>query len=498
MEIFVSIQLNKRSSLPLYQQLAQQIKNLIFESQLKPDEKLPPIRKLAARLGVNNVTVVNAYRQLEQDGLLYSKVGSGTYVKPYPPSRGANALTVTPPFSGLEYSIPGLNIMDQGQLHIPSGSYNFASAIPTPELFPVADFKQILNEVLDRDGGSAFAYQEGQGYFPLRESLSRYLKDNGIGADESSIQVISGAQQGIDIIAKSLLKPGDFVITENPTYTGAIAAFKSRGARIVPAVLKEDGISIEYLQDVIEKYRPRLMYIIPNFQTPTGICYSEEKKKALLKLCQAYNIIIIEDDSFTDLSYYTQRLPIKIMAGADKVIFIKSFSKILMPGLRLAFLLAPNNVIPGLLKAKHSSDISTPGLIQRAFDLYLRKGLWEKHLEYMKEKYQQRYHVMLEAMTNYLPPEITYSKSGGGLSFWLKLPAGGSSNHFYTRCLEKKVIISPGSLFSASDERDSEYFRLSFAGLYPDEIVKGIQALSEAYEYRQNQLLARNSYSPLL
>ncbi|KUG04537.1 transcriptional regulator, gntr family domain / aspartate aminotransferase [hydrocarbon metagenome] len=494
MEIFVSIQLHKQSSIPLYQQLAQQIKALILDGLLKDEEKLPPIRQLALRLGVNNVTVVNAYHRLEQEGLLYSKVGSGTFVKLDPHTRGPYSSTTTKTISGLEYNIPGLNIMDQGRLQIPSGAYNFASAIPTPELFPVADFKNILNEVLDRDGGSAFAYQEGQGYFPLRESLYRYLKNSGISADEGSIQVISGAQQGIDIIAKSLLKPGDFVITENPTYTGAIAAFRSRGARIIPAILKEDGISIEELQDAIEKYRPRLMYIIPNFQTPTGICYSDEKKKALLKLCQTYNIVIIEDDSFTDLSYHSQRQPIKIMDGDGQVIYIKSFSKILMPGLRLAFLLAPKNIIPGLLRAKHSSDISTPGLIQRAFDLYLRKGLWEKHLEYMKEIYQQRYHIMLEAMETYLSPEITYCKPGGGLSFWLKLPPGSSANHFYTRCLANRVIISPGSLFSASEERDSQYFRLSFAGLYPEEIEKGIIAINEAYQQKKNDLL----YSPLL
>lgn len=494
MELFVPIQLEKQVQTPLYQQLAQQIKALINQGLLKEEEKLPPIRKLALQLGVNNVTVVNAYHQLEQDGVLYSKRGSGTFVKSNSNSLGPYSSTTAKTISGLEYNIPELNTMNQGRLQIPFGAYNFASAIPTPELFPVADFKNILNEVLDRDGGSAFAYQEGQGYFPLRESLYRYLLNNGINADQGSIQVISGAQQGIDIIAKSLLKPGDFVITENPTYTGAIAAFKSRGARILPALLKEDGISIEDLQEVIEKHSPRLMYIIPNFQTPTGICYSEEKKMALLKLCRDYNVVIIEDDSFTDLSYFTPRQPIKMLDEDGQVIYIKSFSKILMPGLRLAFLLAPENIIPGLLKAKHSSDISTPGLIQRAFDLYLRKGLWEKHLEYMKEIYRQRYHIMLEAMENYLPPEISYSKPGGGLSFWLKLPFGSSANHFYTRCLESQVIISPGSLFSASDERDSQYFRLSFAGLYPEEIAKGIIAINEAYQQKKNDL----QYSPLL
>ncbi len=500
MGIFVSIHLDGSGGSPLYQQLSEQIKVFIMNGLLKEDEKLPPIRKLAQKLGVNNVTVVNAYRKLEQAGLLYSRVGSGTYVKSDNHTRKPYAQINTPAFSEQEYNIPGLNIMDQGRLQIPAGAYNFASATPTPELFPVEDFKTILNEVLDRDGGSAFAYQEGQGYFPLRESLSMYLKNKGISANEGGIQIISGAQQGIDIIAKSLLQPGDFVITENPTYTGAIAAFKSRGARIIPVVLNTDGISLEDFQAALEQYQPRLMYIIPNFHTPTGICYSQEKKKALLNLCQAYNVTIIEDDSFTDLTYDArEHQPIKMLDRNQLVIFIKSFSKILMPGLRLAFLLAPENIIPGLLKAKHSSDISTPGLIQRAFDLYLRKGLWEKHLEYMKEIYQQKYQVMLEAIENYLPPEITYSKPGGGLSFWLKLPPGSSANHFYTRCLEQRVIISPGSLFSASEQRDSEFFRLSFAGLYPEEITKGIIEISRCYnEGKTPSTSTEYGYSPML
>ena len=425
MSLFVSLQLDRSQSTPLYQQLAGEIRNLINSGQLKEWEKLPPIRKLARELSVNNITVVHAYQELEQDGLLYSQVGRGTFVKarlhqPEP------LLKSTP--EGQDYYPPGLKVMDQGRLQIPMGAYNFASAIPTPELFPVADFKVILNEVLDRDGGKAFGYQEGQGYLPLRESLVEYLRENAIEAYENCIQIISGAQQGIDIIAKSLLKAGDFVITENPTYTGALAAFKSRGARIIPVPLEEDGVSISSLKKALAKYHPSLIYVIPNFQTPTGISYSEEKKLALLDLCQAYKVNIIEDDSFTDLSYDYPRQPIKVLDQYGQVIYIKSFSKILMPGLRLAFLSAPEKIIPGLLTAKHSSDISTPGLIQRTFDLYLRKGLWSKHLKYMRDSYQERYHTMLKAMEAHLPQEISYTKPGGGLSFWLRLPPGSSAN----------------------------------------------------------------------
>lgn len=500
MDKYVSIQLDKNANQPLYQQLADKIKKLILTGELKENDKLPPIRKLATMLGVNNVTIVNAYRWLEQEDLLYTRPGSGTYVgSASRPLLNNNGSFVKPIYHS-EYDNPALNDMNKGRIQIPAGAINFASAIPNPELFPVEDFKNILNEVLDRDGGQAFTYQDGQGYYPLRESMTGYLKQKGIELEQKNVQVISGAQQGIDIIAKSLVQPGDYVLMEETTYTGAIAAFRSRGAHIIPVSIDTDGISIKNLEQACNKYHPRLIYVIPNFHTPTGISYSAENRQKLLQLCVKQNIFILEDDSFTELAFDGQeRLPLKCDDKYDLVIFIKSFSKILMPGLRLGFLLAPARIMPSLLTAKHSTDISTPGLIQRAFDLYLRQGLWEKHIAYMKEIYRERYYIMLNSMKELLPAEIEFTEPGGGLSFWLKLPPGSSANYFYTRCLEKNIIISPGSLFSAANKRDGEHFRLNFAALYPDQIVKGIKSISECYQQIRSELLnSQNSYSPLL
>ncbi len=496
MESFVSIHLDKKSMVPLYQQLHQELKARILQGAITENEKLPSIRKLAGLLGVNNVTIVNAYRLLEQEQLVYSQIGSGTYVKAVQPIFNNNI----PPEEDLyETEIPELKIMDQGQIQLTGNAINFASAVPTPELFPVEEFKSILNEVLDRDRGNAFGYQESQGFYPLRESVAQYFLHYGITTDADHIQVISGAQQGIDIIAKSLLKYGDFVITENPTYTGAMAAFKSRGAKIIPINIESDGISISQLQDVILQYHPKLIYVMPNFQNPTGFCYSQAKMQTLLKICQKENIYIIEDDSFTELSYDgLERHPLKMLDSDHRVIYIKSFSKIFMPGLRIAFLIAPADIISGLVAAKHTSDISTSGLMQRAFDLYLRKNSWKKHIHFMKNVYQQRYQQALKSMNDHFPEDVSYYEPSGGLAFWISLPSEYSANLFYQYCLGREVIITPGSLFYP-DSRDNHHFRLSFAAVYPDEIEMGIARINSCYQdFCHTVSQKRATFSPLL
>ncbi|MDI3535199.1 MAG: hypothetical protein PWQ82_1564 [Thermosediminibacterales bacterium] len=498
MSVFVSIQLDKSKDEPLYIQLYLQLRQMIEQGRLKPDEKLPPIRKLSEQLKINSVTVVNAYKLLEQHGYVYSRVGSGTYIS----DNLHNQLHQLEPPETEPFREEEFRLMDQGQIHIRSNTINFASATPTPELFPVEDFKNVLNEVLDRDGGFAFGYQESQGFFPLRESITAYLRYYGIEKTPECIQIISGAQQGIDVLAKALLNFGDCLVVESPTYTGAIAAFRSRGAKIIEVPIEKDGINLEVLEKKLKKFHPKFIYVMPNFQNPTGYCYSLKKRKALLQLAKQYDTLIIEDDYLSELNFSRKKLaPLKAIDHYNKVVYIKSFSKIFMPGLRLAFLVLPEQIYNDVLAAKHTSDISTSGLTQRAFDLYLRKGIWQKHIQYMQKIYKERYKVMSEALENFMPKEIDYHLPEGGLTFWLALPEGCSSNKLYLECREKDVVFVPGSVFY-STQKDSRYFRLSFAAVYPEEIKKGIRILGNTI----NHLLKNNTknkkgtnyYTPLL
>lgn len=471
MKLYDAITINKDCEEPMYIQLYEEIKRLIENGSLKADEKLPPIRSLAKKLGINNITIINAYKMLEQRNYVYSKVGSGTYIK----GNKANN------YNNNQFST--VTMMEQGYVKIEKNEINFSTSTPNPKLFPVKEFKEVLNEVLERDGGFAFGYQESQGYYPLRESIKQYLNDREVEVSIDEVNVISGAQQGIDIIAKALINFNDTIIVESPTYSGALAAFKSRGANIIEIPILEDGIDTREVEAVLKTTNVKLIYVMTSFQNPTGISYSQDKKIQLLYLAQKYDCYILEDEYLSELRFYGESdLPIKALDGNNKVIYLKSFSKIFMPGIRLGFLVTPAKISGMVLSAKHNTDISTSSLMQRAFDLYLRKKKWVQHIEMMKNVYKSRYDILIEVLKKELD-FIHFNEPQGGIHIWAKTDI--DSSVLYAAAKEKGVLITPGRVFYP-DDRESSYFRISYAGVENDEIYKGLKILKAAYEGIKN------------
>lgn len=479
------IKLDKKSDIPLYIQLYEQFKDLIENNQIKMD-KLPSIRKLAKSLGVNNVTVVSAYRLLEQEGYVYSIKGSGTYIK---------KLSVPQEMPYIEEG--DLELMVSGILPVNKDSINLASMSPTPDLFPIEEFKHALIEVLDRDGGQAFLYPEITGYEPLRESISKFLVENhNIEVHKDQILITSGGQQGLDVISKSLVNPGDVIFVENPTYSGALAQFKSRGAKIIGIPMEEDGINIDILKTYINKYNPKFIYIMTNFQCPTTYSYSEEKKRKLISLANIHNFYIIEDDFLTDLSYRDKKDPLKSMDKNNKVIFIKSFSKIFMPGVRIGFVTLPNILFKEIIRAKHTTDISSSGYLQRAFDLYLRKGYWKNHIEKIRKVYNEKYNIMVRELDKLTAYGVSYVKPDGGLSIWLSLPKEIDSIELYNECNNRGLAIVPGKVFFLDNSIYSNYIRLSFGSVNNENIIEGIKLLKDILS--KNIKGRNNDYLPFI
>lgn len=485
MKIIEDIKLDKDSGEYLYIQLYKAIKDMISKGDIEANYKLPTIRQLAKILGVNNVTIVNAYNLLEKQGYVYKRVGSGTF---------ANNISDT---NSLRFDSEEAPIRDQD-----SDMINFAITAPPENLFPIEDIKSAINQVLDRDKGMAFSYQQSQGYYPLRKSIRNYLSEYNIETTEDNIQIISGAQQGIDILSKALIDYGDVVFTENPTYSGALAVFKSRSARTISIDMQSDGIDMIDLENKLRSFKPKFIYTMPIFQNPTGYSYSLEKKHQLLELAKKHDFYIIEDDYLSDISFDgEENVTLKSLDQEDRVIYIKSFSKISMPGLRLAFLVIPKTLYSDVLSAKHISDISTSGIIQRAFDIYLTGDGWDKNLKHISNIYINRFDKMKECVKSYIPSDIKYVFPKGGLNFWFTLPDGYSANELYRSCLEEQVSISPGSVFNI-DKSDNENFRLSVASLDLDEIENGMVKLSEVlYKFLkkyENRVPSANIYNPFL
>ncbi|WFA08335.1 PLP-dependent aminotransferase family protein [Tissierella sp. Yu-01] len=475
--------LDKSSNEPLYIQLYKQIRDQIEKNELL-DEKLPSIRKLSKQLGVNNVTIINTYKLLEQEGYVYSVEGSGTYVK---------KISLSEEITFLDDG--DMDLMLSGILPIHKDSINFASVSPTPDLFPIKEFKQALIEVLDRDGGLAFLYPEINGYEPLRESISKFLKLNyTINANMDQILITSGGQQGLDIIAKSMVNQGDVIIVENPTYSAAYEAFKSRGAKIIGIPMEDDGIHMETLKATIKRHNPKFLYIMTNYQSPTTYSYSREKKLEVLNLAKENDFYIIEDDFLTDLYFDNDiKTPLKSLDELDKVIFIKSFSKIFMPGVRIGFITLPNRLLKGIIKAKHTTDISSSGYLQRAFDLYLRKGYWKSHIANIRNVYSDKYNIMIKELSILKKYGIEYTEPNGGLSIWLKLPDTIDSIQLYKECLENNLSLVPGKVFFINNDINANFLRISFGGVSNSQIIKGIgildNILSKPFKNENNEYM---------
>jgi len=473
----IGIELDRGGEEPLYIQLYGQLKKHIIAGIIAEDCKLPTIRSFSRYLDVNSVTIVSAYKLLEDNKLVYKKVGSGTFAMPV---KAATTLES-------DSSMVSDEMETEMEDSTGEDTINLSTASPDPKLFPVRDFRRVLNEVLERDGGKAFMYHESTGYKPLRESLSQYMSGYGISASSEDIHIISGAQQGIDIISRVLLTNGDYVFVESPTYNGATAVFRSRGARIIEIPLQADGPDMKELEKKLKLIKPKFIYVMPNFQNPTGCTYSERKRKYLLLLCRKYGVMIVEDDFMSDLSYIEEGVrPLKGMDDDGRVAYIKSFSKIFMPGLRVGFLIIPDSIKEKVMNMKHITDISTSGLMQRVLDQYLRSGIWDKHLEYMKKEYSIRYFEAVRAAKKYLRG-ASFIQPYGGLNLWIKLPEGVDSGQLYELCKDKKVLFTPGSVFIKGSQ-GKQYIRVSFAGTGLEQITEGISVIGSSMEELRDRI----------
>ncbi len=480
------IHLDKNAGDHLYHQLYRHLRDQIADGTLKPREKLLPIRAMAEILQVNTVTVVNAYRCLEEEGLIYKQVGSGSFVAPHGSLAGKT--TVVQEDTELR------------QLTVSEAAYNFASGTPTTDLFPVARFKDVLNQVLDRDMGEAFGYHDPQGYYPLRTAIAELMRAQGMAVNAEGIQIISGAQQGIDIVSKAMLKYGDTVLVEAPTYAGALATFRSRGVRVESFPITAAGPDLVKVEALLRKHRPRLIYVMPNFHNPTGWTYPEAAKTALLKLCSTYDTMILEDDYASELNFTDQPLlPLKALDTEDRVIYIKSFSKIMMPGLRLGLMTIPPRLAEPILSAKQSTDVSTFGLTQRAFELFIRKGYWAQQVESVRDVFRERYFSFINASEALLIPPLTLEIPAGGIHFWFQVPVS-AAEALYTEAARRGVLIVPGDHFYMQPVSE-KFLRLSTASMDPENIVKGLELFSEAVSVvlgRRKPVPKHSAYTPIL
>ncbi len=480
------IPLDRQSQIPLYQQIKAHLRQGILSGNLPPGTRLPASRTLAHDLGVNRITVETAYSDLEADGLVFSRVGSGTYVSLSPP------LPVQP-LQQLESAWPlwqrnaqaesvGVKRAERDEYGPPSRPMiEFASGSSAPHLFPADEFRKVLQAVMRRDGIEALEYGESQGYAPLRVTIARVLASQGLQARPENILITAGSQQALSLVSQLLLKPGDTILLENPTYGGALELFRALHFAVVGVPVDKQGMQVEHLERLLQQHHPKLIYTIPNFHNPTGACLANSRRRELLILADRYNVPVLEDDFVGDLRYDGRAQPsLKALDPGGRVIYANTFSKMLMPGLRVGYLFIEGPIYDSLVHFKRVNDLATSTLIQRALEAYVTVGRYQAHLRRSCLVFRKRRDAMISALKRYLPADVQFEPPQGGLFVWVKFPEEVSTEDLLPLAYEEGVSFVPGSRFFTNSSEGVNWMRLNFVAHAPDEIEEGVKRLAKA------------------
>lgn len=482
------IPLDPQSATPLYQQLENYLRQQILSGALAAETRLPSTRQLAQALGISRITVNNAYATLESEGLLYSRGGSGTFVLPHPllPVTGNAAAVDQWPLwqqrfaSADEPSAAAQPPLLRHKVKHPQ-PISF-TGVGDPREYPIKALLRTMQDVLQRDGASALEYGTfDQGYAPLRTTITHVLASQGITVHPDQILITSGSQQALALVCQLLLKPGDAVLVESPTYNLALELFRTLGLQIVGIPVDAEGMAVEQVEPLLQQHHPKLIYTIPNFQNPTGACLSGARRRQLVALADRYQIPILEDDFVGDLRYEGRVQPaLKTLDPGGRVIYIGTFAKMLMPGLRVGFLAAEGPVFQRLVNLKRVSDLTVSTLMQRTLDAYVNVGQYRRHVQRSCRLYRQRRDAIMAAIGRHLPPAVQVNPPQGGLFVWLRLPAGYSSSKLMPFAAETGVEFAPGTRFFPHPVEGESFLRLNFVKNAPAAIDEGIQLLANA------------------
>jgi len=357
---------------------------------------------------------------------------------------------------------------------------SFAGGLPAPELFPVLEVKNAASKVLEEKGRIALQYGPTEGYNPLREKILKRMAKVKVDATIDNILITSGSQQGLDFAARVFINPGDVIICESPTYLGAINAFKACEPRFVEVPTDDEGMIMEELEKALaENENAKFIYVIPDFQNPTGKTWSLERRKGLVELANKYNVAIIEDNPYGELRFEGEILPaIKHFDTEGRVIFLGTFSKILTPGLRLGWICAEPEVLSKFIMVKQGADLQSTTSEQMIVAQLLDDFDLEAHIERIKEVYKKRKDLMIKTMEEEFPEGVTWTDPEGGLFTWVVLPENLNARDIAVKALEKNVAYVPGGAFFPNGGHENT-FRMNYSNMPEDRIVEGIKRLGE-------------------
>ncbi|GAF82139.1 unnamed protein product [marine sediment metagenome] len=370
-------------------------------------------------------------------------------------------------------------IRDLLKLALQPDIISFAGGMPAAELFLVSEFGEACQYVLSHDGVRALQYGTTEGYPPLKQYLVEKMQEYDVPAEQENILIINGSQQALDLIGKIFINPGDVILTEGPTYLGAIQSFKAYQARFVTVPLDEDGIQTDKLEEVLDRHPVKFIYVLPNFHNPAGVTMALERRLKLVELAAKYGVFIVEDDPYGELRFEGQDIAPLVVLHKENVLYLSTFSKTLSPGIRLGWIVAPSKIIAKLVQAKQGSDLHTSTFVQMVTNDICQRGILRSHVNTIREVYRERRDAMLAAMERHFPPGVTWTRPQGGLFLWVQLPEHVEASEFLNLALQEKVAFVPGRVFYPDDDGKNA-MRLTFATAGPERIEEGIKRLERA------------------
>lgn len=464
--------LDFESQSPLYRQLYEQIAEKIRLGSFRKGERLPATRELAGLLGLNRTTVSAAYEMLEEEGLIAGQVGRGSFVTGSPDRASGG---------GVDWNA----LLDHQESPVvspaaPAGTevIRFVMSRPSGALFPLDEFRAACSAVLFRpDLADILQLGSPSGYEPLRRHLLETARQQGLAHPDDDVIITNGCQQALDLIGRVLLRPGDAVAVEDPIYTGLKNLLGGMGARLAGIPVGADGIEAGRVERVFQRERPRFLVVTSNFQNPTGATLPLESRRALLDVAHAAGVPVVEDDPYGELRYRGEPLPaLKALDGRGNTVLLRSFSKVSFPGLRVGWALGPRRLIERLRQAKEASDLHTDQLSQAVLLEFMESGRLDMHRAHVLAAGAERLASTVAACREFLPAGTRWTEPEGGMNLWLRLPQPVDSAELLPRAQAEGVAYVPGRYFEIS-RHEPGALRLSFAGLPPDQIRKGLKIL---------------------
>lgn len=488
----IPLQLQPESHVPLYMQIRDQLRALVHSGELRPGDRIPASRELAVHLGVHRTTVANAYAELESEGLIRGHVGRGTFIQ----ENGA-PLKISPPppapLNGSGVRWESLFADERGEDTLlrlcppgPPAPISLLSARPATEYFPLEEFRLSCNLAMKAEGARILELGTSEGYKPLRLAITEMLRSEGTTVREEQLLITGGCQQSLDLLCKAFLRPGDAVAIENPAYPGTIAIFSGSRIRALgvnvlskPDATGQVSMDLNCLESVLMQNRVKLILTNPDFQNPTGTTMPLTQRRRLLEIAARYQVPVVEDFICGRLRLEGPRIPsLKALDRQGVVIQIDSFSKVAFPGLRVGWVVGPENVIERLRLVKLATDLHTDHLAQAAMAEFLRRGYFTKHLARMREVYLKRLNALEEALARFMPEGTEWVRPQGGICMWVSLPPGYDASELMIQVRDRGVAFAPGRYFYFQGPLPNT-LRLGFGAVEEKKIQRGVAIIAE-------------------